>query len=141
MASYELTGRLIEKFDEQKVSETFRKREFVVETRENRYDRDFIETIKFQVVQDKCALLDNVNLNDDVKITFNIRGRRYDKDGKTSYFTNLEAWRIEPAIITSTAAAPAAATSTSTPAPASASEPVAEAAPTQTSGAEDDLPF
>ncbi len=95
MASYELTGRLVEKYNEQKVTDSFRKREFVVETRENRNDRDFIESIKFQLIQDKCALLDNVNLNEDVKITFNIRGRRYDKDGKVSYFTNLEAWRVE----------------------------------------------
>ncbi len=131
MASYELTGRLVEKYNEQKVTDSFRKREFVVETREARNDREFIESIKFQLIQDKCALLDNVNLNEDVKVTFNIRGRRYDKDGKVSYFTNLEAWRIESLNKGNTAPAQQPAQSE----PVSA-EPVANAA-----AADDDLPF
>ena len=36
-----------------------------------------------------------INVNEEVKISFNIRGRKWEKDGKVSYFTNLEAWRIE----------------------------------------------
>jgi len=133
MASFELTGRLVEKYNEQKVTDSFRKREFVVETRENRNDRDFIESIKFQVIQDKCSLLDNVNLNEDVKVTFNIRGRRYDKDGKTSYFTNLEAWRIESLNKGNTASAQQSQPAS---APAVQEEQVAN-----TSAPDDDLPF
>ncbi|MCG3164555.1 MAG: hypothetical protein POELPBGB_00309 [Bacteroidia bacterium] len=128
MASYELTGRLVEKYNEQKVTDSFRKREFVVETRENRNDRDFIESIKFQLIQDKCALLDNLNLNEDVKVTFNIRGRRYDKDGKVSYFTNLEAWRIE-----------SLNKGNSAPAQQPSSQPMEQVA--NTSAPDDDLPF
>lgn len=129
MASYELTGRLVEKYNEQKVTESFRKREFVVETRETRNDRDFIESIKFQLIQDKCGLLDGVNLNEDVKISFNIRGRRYDKDGKVSYFTNLEAWRVESLN----------KGNTSSNSQSSSSEPMEQI--TSNSGPEDDLPF
>jgi hypothetical protein len=36
-----------------------------------------------------------LNLNDDIKVHFNIRGNKWEKDGKVSYFTNLDAWRIE----------------------------------------------
>jgi len=133
MASFELTGRLVEKYNEQKVTDSFRKREFVVETRETRNDRDFIESIKFQVIQDKCSLLDNVNLNEDVKVTFNIRGRRYDKDGKTSYFTNLEAWRIESLNKGNTVPAQQAQPAS---APAVQEEQVAG-----TAAPDDDLPF
>jgi len=132
MASYELTGRLVEKYNEQKVTDSFRKREFVVETRESKNDREFIEAIKFQLTQDKCGLLDSVNLNEDVKVTFNLRGRRYEKDGKVSYFTNLEAWRVESLAKGSSAPAPS---QQSAPAPQQA-EQVAN-----TSAPDDDLPF
>ncbi len=130
MASYELTGRLVEKYNEQKVTDSFRKREFVVETRESKNDREFIEAIKFQLTQDKCALLDNVNLNEDVKITFNLRGRRYEKDGKVSYFTNLEAWRVDSLSKGNSAPAPAQQQS---------SQPMEQVA--NTSAPDDDLPF
>lgn len=130
MASYELTGRLVEKYNEQKVTDSFRKREFVVETRESKNDREFIEAIKFQLTQDKCALLDNVNLNEDVKITFNLRGRRYEKDGKVSYFTNLEAWRVDSLSKGNSAPAPAQQQS---------SQPMEQVS--STSAPDDDLPF
>lgn len=133
MASYELTGRLVEKYNEQKVTDSFRKREFVVETRESKNDREFIESIKFQVIQDKCALLDNVNLNEDVKVTFNLRGRRYEKDGKVSYFTNLEAWRIDS--LSKGNSAPASA-----PVEQQSSQPVEQVANTA-AAPDDDLPF
>ncbi len=133
MASYELTGRLVEKYNEQKVTDSFRKREFVVETRESKNDREFIESIKFQLTQDKCGLLDSVNLNEDVKITFNLRGRRYEKDGKVSYFTNLEAWRVES--LNKGNSAPA---QQSAPATSSAQQVEQVAA---TSAPDDDLPF
>ena len=93
--SYELSGKLIHIEDTVQVSENFRKREFVVEKEEHAGDRTFTDTIKFQVVQDRCNLLDNMQLNDAVKITFNIRGRKWERDGKVNYFNNLEAWRIE----------------------------------------------
>ena len=56
---------------------------------------EFVDFIKFQSTQDKCALLDQVNVDDTVKVSFNLRGRKWEKDGQVSYFTNLEAWRIE----------------------------------------------
>ena len=93
--SYELAGKLIEKFDVIQVSDTFRKREFVIEKTENQGGREFIDQIKFQLTQDRCSLLDNFNLQDELRVSFNVRGRRWVKDNNVSYFTNLEAWRIE----------------------------------------------
>lgn len=93
--SYELIGQLIEKFDINQISDNFKKREFVVEKTENSSGREFTEQIKFQLTQDRCALIDSFELNEIIKITFNIRGRKWEKDGNVSYFTNLEAWRIE----------------------------------------------
>ena len=91
--AYDVTGRLHDIFDEQQVSDKFRKREFVLEVQEGQYP----EQIKFQLVQDKTALIDPYKVGDEVKVTFNLRGRGFNKNGQMLYFTNLEAWRIEPA--------------------------------------------
>ena len=93
--SYEMTAKLVEKFDTQEVTASFKKREFVVEKKEEASGREFIETIKFQLSQDRCDLIDPFNVNEEVKVHFNIKGRRWEKDGRVSYFTNLEAWRLE----------------------------------------------
>ncbi len=93
--SFEITGKLIEKYDVNQISESFRKREFVVEKTENRGDMEFIDYVRFQLTQDRCSLLDNFELNDLIRVVFNIRGRKWERDGKINYFTNLEAWRIE----------------------------------------------
>lgn len=93
--SFDITGRLIEKYDTQRVSDRFSKREFVVEKKETAGTSEFVENIKFQLTQDKCDLIENLQIGDEVKVSFNIRGRRWEKNGQVSYFNNLEAWRIE----------------------------------------------
>ena len=94
--AFELTGKLIEKFDTQEISEKFKKREFVIEFQDNP-NLSFSESIKFQLTQDRCNLMDSYQVGQDLKVSFNLRGRKWEKDGKVSYFTNLEAWRIEAA--------------------------------------------
>ena len=58
--------------------------------------RTITNYVKFQSVQDKTSIIDKVNVGDEIKVYFNIKGTKWEKDGKTSYFTNLDAWRIEP---------------------------------------------
>ncbi|HZK08958.1 MAG TPA: DUF3127 domain-containing protein [Bacteroidales bacterium] len=94
--SYEITGTLIEKYDAVQVTDRFRKREFVIEKRETVGVNEFIETIKFQLTQDKCEAIENIPVGQQIKVVFNIRGRRWEKNGQVSYFNNLEAWRVEP---------------------------------------------
>lgn len=93
--SYELTGKLIAKYDTVQRTETFKVREFAVEKTEDIGGRTIVNYAKFQCVQDKTAIVDKVNVGDDIKVYFNIKGSKWEKDGKTSYFTNLDAWRIE----------------------------------------------
>jgi hypothetical protein len=95
--SFEIEGILIEKYPVQQVTDSFRKREFVIEKKEVSFGREFIDTIKFQLVQDRCEELENFQLNDSLKVTFNIKGRKWEKDGKVNYFNNLEAWKLEMA--------------------------------------------
>jgi hypothetical protein len=93
--NFEINGKLYEKFETVVVSEKFRKREFVIEKTESASFGDITDYLKFQLTQDRCDQLDRYNINEEIKISFNIRGRKWEKDGKVSYFSNLEAWRIE----------------------------------------------
>ena len=51
--------------------------------------------MKFQCVQDRTTMPDRFNLGDTVKVLFNIKGSKWNKDGKDNYITNLDAWRME----------------------------------------------
>lgn len=93
--SYELIGKLVAKYDTVQRTETFKTREFVVEKSEDINGRTITNYVKFQCVQDKTAVVDRVNIGDDIKVYFNIKGSKWEKEGKTNYITNLDAWRIE----------------------------------------------
>lgn len=93
--SYELTGKLFIKFDTTQRTETFKTREFVVEKSEDINGKLITNYIKFQCVQDRTGIIDRVNKGDEIKVHFNIKGSKWEKDGRVSYFNNLDAWRIE----------------------------------------------
>ena len=93
--AFEIEGKVIEILPVNKVSDKFKKREFVIERKENGNTALFIDYIKFQLVQDKCDIIDNSFLNVNVKVYFNIKGNKWERDGKVNYFTNLDAWKVE----------------------------------------------
>lgn len=93
--AYELTGKLIVRFDIVQRSENFKTREFVIESSEEGNGKTFTNFVKFQCVQDKTAMPDRFNIGDEVKVQFNIKGTRWEKDGRVSYITNLDAWRMD----------------------------------------------
>jgi hypothetical protein len=93
--SYEITGKLIARFDIVQRTETFKTREFVIEKTEDINGRSITNYAKFQCVQDKTAMVDRFNIGDEVKVQFNIKGTKWMKDGKENYITNLDAWRME----------------------------------------------
>lgn len=95
--AYEVTGKLVAKFDTIQRSETFKTREFVVEKTDDIGGRIISNFIKFQCVQDRTALPDRYNIGDEVKVSFNLKGSKWSKDGRENYITNLDAWRIEAA--------------------------------------------
>ena len=93
--SYELTGKLVAKYDTIQRTETFKTREFAVEKTEDIGGRTITNYAKFQCVQEKTAIIDKVNIGDEIKVSFNIKGSKWEKEGKVNYITNLDAWRIE----------------------------------------------
>jgi hypothetical protein len=93
--AFEVTGKVIEIYPAVQVSDKFRKREFVIEKKESGGTAVFVDYLKFQLVQDKCELINESFLNEEIKIWFNLRGNKWERDGKINYFTNLDAWKIE----------------------------------------------
>lgn len=93
--SYELIGKLVAKYDTVQRTATFKTREFAIEKSDDIGGRTIVNYAKFQCVQDKTEIIDKVNVGDDVKVYFNIKGSKWEKEGKTNYITNLDAWRIE----------------------------------------------
>jgi hypothetical protein len=93
--AFDVTGKLIAKYDIVQRTETFRTREFVIETTEDIGGRIINNYIKFQSVQDRTQLVDRFNVGDSIKVHFNIKGTRWEKNGQVNYITNLDAWRIE----------------------------------------------
>jgi hypothetical protein len=87
-----ITGILKVKKDEQVVSEKFRKREFILTDNSSQYP----QYISFQCTQDRCSLLDSVNVGDTITVHFNLRGREWTSpQGEIKYFNTLEAWKID----------------------------------------------
>jgi len=93
--SYEISGKLVAKYDTVQRTETFKTREFVIEKSDDINGRMITNYVKFQCVQDKTTMVDRFNLGDDVKVMFNIKGTKWVKDGRENYITNLDAWRME----------------------------------------------
>lgn len=93
--AFETAGRIIDISPVNQVSDKFRKREFVIEKKETGGAAVFVDYIKFQLIQDKCELINESFLNETVKIWFNLRGNKWERDGKVNYFTNLDVWKIE----------------------------------------------
>lgn len=93
--SFEVTGKLIDKGETQVVSDRFKKREFVLLREENVNGTVFTDYIKFQSTQDRCELVEPFSPESTLKVSFNIRGNKWEKNGQTNYFTNLDAWKIE----------------------------------------------
>lgn len=89
--AFEVEGKLYKKFDTAQVTDTFKKREFILEIEDGAYT----QLIKFQLTQANCEKLDPYNEGGQIKVTFNLRGREYKKGDQVSYFTNLDAWRLE----------------------------------------------
>jgi len=93
--AFETEGKLIAVYPIMQRSETFKTREFVIETSEENNGRVFTGYIKFQCTQDRTTMPDKFVVGDRVKVHFNIRGSKWTKNGVDNYITNLDAWRIE----------------------------------------------
>jgi hypothetical protein len=91
---FKITGTVKVVNNTVQVSEKFSKREFVLTDNSGPYEQH----ISFQATQDKCAMLDNVSVGEQIEVSFNLKGREWTSpQGEVKYFNTIEAWRIEKA--------------------------------------------
>ena len=128
----EIEGRIARKLNVQTGTSSrgaWSKQEFVIEYQEGNFPTQLCMNVWGD---DKVRELDKYQVGDKVKISFNLSSREY--NGR--WYTDVRAWRIEPAGAAAPQYAPAAGTYT---------PPPAETAPMPTiddlPGGEDDLPF
>ncbi|MFP6857042.1 MAG: DUF3127 domain-containing protein [Roseibacillus sp.] len=85
--SFEIEGKMKVINDIQTFNSGFTKREFVVQVEDGNYP----QMIKFECVKEKTSLTDGLEIDDAVKVTFDIRGNEF----KERYYVNLNAWKLE----------------------------------------------
>lgn len=86
---YEATGTIKQIDETQTFPSGFTKREFVITTEHDKYPQD----LKFEVVKDRCSMLDQFENGQKVQLNFDIRGNEY----KGRHYVNLSCWKIQAA--------------------------------------------
>ena len=90
---YTLKGEIKTIKETQAITDSFKKREFVITDASGQYP----QVIMFQSVQDRCEMLDTFNTGDMVEVFFNLRGREWtNPQGEVKVFNTLDAWKIQP---------------------------------------------
>ena len=102
------------------------KQEFILEYQEGNFPTKVVMHVWGD---DKVRELDKYQVNDKVKVSFNLSSREY--NGR--WYTDVRAWRIEPA-----QAGPSAQPSHAAPMPSAAPMPTVD---DMSEPADDDLPF
>ena len=88
----EIQGRIKVIFTPETIGQNgFQKRDLVITT-DGQYPQDII----IQFAQGNCALLDNLQIGQIVKIHFNLQGREWTSpQGEVKYFNTVVGWKIE----------------------------------------------
>ena len=114
----EIQGRIKQIFPSQVIGQNgFEKRDLVITTEEQ-----YPQTIIIQFTQQRCDLLNNLQVGQNVKVYINIRGREWRSPyGETKCFNTIEGWKIEVIQTTNVA--------NQQPVQQAPQQPVAQAAP------------
>lgn len=96
----EIQGRIKQIFPSQVIGQNgFEKRDLVIVTEEQ-----YPQTIIIQFTQQRCDLLDSLQVGQNVKVYINIRGKEWtNPQGEIKYFNTIEGWKIEVIQITNVA--------------------------------------
>ena len=90
MYENKIVGTIETIFDVQQISQSFRKRECVINS-----GGTYAQQILVQFTNDQCDLLDGLKLDDHVEIDINIRGKEWTgPNGEVKYFVTLQGWKI-----------------------------------------------
>lgn len=88
----EITGQIKEIGQIEQVKETFKKRNLVIET-----GGDYPQIYGCELVQDKCALADVLQVGQTITAKCDIRGREWTNPGGIKkYFVTINIWAVDP---------------------------------------------
>jgi hypothetical protein len=77
-------------------SNGFIKREFVIKLTGEHENADYPNYVMFELIKDKCAIMDTYQPQMPIKVLFNLQGRLWQPDGKPEKcFNALQAWKVE----------------------------------------------
>ena len=94
MSAFTSVGKIVVVKEEQYISATFKKREFVLGVPSDNPDYK-PETVIFEVVNDKCDVLDSFQIDQEVEVSWNLKGRKWvSPSGEDRYFNTLKCWKI-----------------------------------------------
>ena len=86
-----IKGKVIVKKDTIKVTEKFSKRTFVILEA-----GDYPQEIEVELQQDKCNLIDAIEVGQEVEAHFNLRGRSWtNPQGEVKWFNTIVVWKID----------------------------------------------
>ena len=89
-----IKGKVIVKNDTIKVTEKFSKRTFVIEEA-----GDYPQFIEVELQQDKCSLVDSIQVGQVIEAHYNLRGRSWtNPQGEVKYFNTIVVWKIDAAL-------------------------------------------
>lgn len=64
---------------------------------------EYPNTPQFELIGDKVALTENLKVNDNLVLSFNLNGRKWEKDGKKGVANSMNVYKIETMTIESAA--------------------------------------
>ena len=84
-------GKIKSISEEQVISDKFRKRTIWIETEDK-----FPQVVEFQAANDKCDLLNSLEVGAEITVSFNLRGREWtNQSGEVKVFNTLDLWKID----------------------------------------------
>lgn len=89
----ELIGTIKSISNVKQITESFRKRDFVITIDE---EKKYPQTIQFELHNDRTDIIEAYNTGDKVIVDFNFKGRQFHKDGETRTVNTLACWKIQP---------------------------------------------
>lgn len=87
----EILGIIKKIFNVQTFASGFKKRELILTTEEQ-----YPQNILIEFIQDKCYLLNDLKIGDQVKISIILKGREWtNPEGNIKYFNSIQGWKIQ----------------------------------------------
>lgn len=94
MTSHKESGLLQVIGELEVINEKLKKRKIVLFQKHEKNSK-FDKYLQFELTNDNCDLIDNLKVFDEIEVTFNIEGRKVEKDNMERYYLSLRAYKIK----------------------------------------------